>query len=155
MSEQLSIHEESPSALKSSEEEQTLTSHLVELRRRLIHALLAILAIFLCLFYFANDLYTILSAPLTALLPEGTTMIATDVTFAVLCSLQINHRLGAILVDALYIAPVLEFYIAGLVSSRAKISDTAIDLQHIIVLCGHSIRVLHSFFHCCLVFLPV
>ncbi|EPJ44250.1 MAG: transport protein TatC [Osedax symbiont Rs1] len=80
MSEQLGTHEENSSALNSSEEEQTLTSHLVELRRRLIHALLAILAIFLCLFYFANDLYTILSAPLTALLPEGTTMIATDVT---------------------------------------------------------------------------
>ncbi len=80
MSEQLGTHEDNSSALNSSEEEQTLTSHLVELRRRLIHALLAILAIFLCLFYFANDLYTILSAPLTALLPEGTTMIATDVT---------------------------------------------------------------------------
>lgn len=60
--------------------ELTLTSHLVELRQRLIRALLTILAIFLCLFYFANDLYTILSEPLTALLPEGTTMIATDVT---------------------------------------------------------------------------
>jgi sec-independent protein translocase protein TatC len=64
----------------SEEQELTLTSHLVELRQRLIRALLTILAIFLCLFYFANDLYTILSEPLTALLPEGTTMIATDVT---------------------------------------------------------------------------
>lgn len=62
------------------EQELTLTSHLVELRQRLIRALLIILAIFLCLFYFANDLYTIISEPLTALLPDGTTMIATDVT---------------------------------------------------------------------------
>ena len=63
-----------------AEEGQTLTSHLVELRQRLIRALLTILAIFLCLFYFANDLYTLLSEPLTDLLPAGTTMIATDVT---------------------------------------------------------------------------
>ncbi len=62
------------------EKELTLTSHLVELRQRLIRALLFILAIFLCLFYFANDLYTIVSEPLTDLLPAGTTMIATDVT---------------------------------------------------------------------------
>lgn len=55
-------------------------SHLVELRARLMKALLVILVIFLGLFYFANDLYELLSAPLTGLLPEGTSMIATDVT---------------------------------------------------------------------------
>lgn len=62
------------------DQEQPLVSHLVELRQRLIRALLIVFAIFLGLFYFANDLYTALSAPLTALLPEGTSMIATDVT---------------------------------------------------------------------------
>ncbi|WP_299182475.1 twin-arginine translocase subunit TatC [uncultured Neptuniibacter sp.] len=62
------------------DKEQPLISHLVELRQRLMHVLLIVLAIFLGLFYFANDLYTYLSAPLTALLPEGTSMIATDVT---------------------------------------------------------------------------
>ena len=36
--------------------------------------------VFLPLFYFANDLYSYLSEPLTQLLPEGTSMIATDVT---------------------------------------------------------------------------
>ena len=61
-------------------EKQTLVSHLVELRQRLMYIVLAILVLFIGLFYFANDLYTYLSAPLTALLPEGTSMIATDVT---------------------------------------------------------------------------
>lgn len=60
--------------------EQPLISHLVELRQRLMYVLLIILGLFLGLFYFANDLYTYLSAPLTALLPSGTSMIATDVT---------------------------------------------------------------------------
>jgi len=68
------------SSQEEQEQEQSLTSHLVELRQRLIRALITIFAIFLCLFYFANDLYTIVSEPLTALLPEGATMIATDVT---------------------------------------------------------------------------
>jgi len=63
-----------------SDQEQPLIAHLVELRQRLLYSVLAILVIFLCLFYFANDLYTWISAPLTALLPEGTSMIATDVT---------------------------------------------------------------------------
>lgn len=69
-----------PQASIEEEQGQTLTSHLLELRQRLMRALLIIFAIFLCLFYFANDLYTILSEPLTALLPPGTSMIATDVT---------------------------------------------------------------------------
>lgn len=60
--------------------EQPLISHLIELRQRLMYIILTVLALFLGLFYFANDLYTLLSAPLTALLPEGTSMIATDVT---------------------------------------------------------------------------
>lgn len=64
----------------SSEQEQPLISHLVELRQRLMRAVLAVFIIFLGLFYFANDLYLMLSAPLTALLPEGASMIATDVT---------------------------------------------------------------------------
>ncbi|MEH6576154.1 MAG: twin-arginine translocase subunit TatC [Amphritea sp.] len=66
--------------LPEQDQEQPIVSHLVELRTRLMRALLVILAIFLGLFYFANDLYSILSAPLTGLLPEGTSMIATDVT---------------------------------------------------------------------------
>jgi sec-independent protein translocase protein TatC len=62
------------------DKELPLITHLVELRQRLMYVLLIILGIFLGLFYFANDLYTYLSTPLTALLPEGTSMIATDVT---------------------------------------------------------------------------
>lgn len=62
------------------DQEQPLISHLVELRQRLMFILLIILGFFLGLFYFANDLYTYLSSPLTALLPSGTSMIATDVT---------------------------------------------------------------------------
>ncbi len=63
-----------------NDQEQPLISHLVELRQRLLHSVLIILVIFLGLFSFSSDLYMWLSAPLTALLPEGTSMIATDVT---------------------------------------------------------------------------
>jgi len=66
--------------LPEQDQEQPFISHLVELRTRLMRALLTILILFLGLFYFANDLYSMLSEPLTALLPEGTSMIATDVT---------------------------------------------------------------------------
>lgn len=54
-------------------------SHLVELRNRLIRALLAVLVVFLCLMPWAKDLYSLLAAPLLSTLPKGGQMIATDV----------------------------------------------------------------------------
>jgi len=59
---------------------QPLIHHLVELRNRLLHIVIAILIVFCSLYYFANDLYLLISEPLRSFLPEGATMIATDVT---------------------------------------------------------------------------
>lgn len=56
-----------------------LIEHLVELRTRLLRAVVAILVIFLSLYAFANDIYTFVAQPLMALLPEGSQMIATEV----------------------------------------------------------------------------
>lgn len=61
------------------DESQPLISHLIELRGRILRALLAVMVVFLALVYFANDIYTFISAPLVDRLPEGTSMIATDV----------------------------------------------------------------------------
>jgi len=60
-------------------EEQSFISHLVELRARLLASLLCVLLVFCALFYFANDIYYLLAKPLLAQLPEGATMIATEV----------------------------------------------------------------------------
>lgn len=59
--------------------QETFISHLVELRTRLIRALLAVVVIFVCLFPWAKDLYSLLANPLLASLPQGGQMIATDV----------------------------------------------------------------------------
>lgn len=56
-----------------------LVAHLLELRNRLLKMVLAVLLCFAAIYPFANPLYLWLSNPLTSLLPEGQTMIATDV----------------------------------------------------------------------------
>ncbi|MDZ7854445.1 MAG: twin-arginine translocase subunit TatC [Halomonas sp.] len=56
-----------------------LIEHLIELRSRLMRAVIAILVIFLGLYPFANDIYSFVAQPLMALLPEGSQMIATEV----------------------------------------------------------------------------
>lgn len=54
-------------------------SHLVELRGRLMRALLAVLAVFLCLLPWASNIYDLLARPMMKALPPGTRMIATGV----------------------------------------------------------------------------
>ncbi|WP_137719792.1 twin-arginine translocase subunit TatC [Methylobacillus flagellatus] len=58
----------------------TFISHLLELRDRLLRTLLVFVAVFICLFPFANDIYTLLAQPMLAKLPAGGQMIATAVT---------------------------------------------------------------------------
>lgn len=86
-----------------SEEETTdqplpLVAHLTELRDRLLRALLSVLIVFICLFPFANDIYAFVSEPLRALLPEGATMIATEVASPFLTPFKLT------LVAAIFIA---------------------------------------------------
>jgi sec-independent protein translocase protein TatC len=59
--------------------EGTLMSHLLELRDRLMKAMLALLVMFIPCAIFANELFTLIAEPLLAKLPEGTTLIATSV----------------------------------------------------------------------------
>lgn len=64
---------------ESTDQPLPLITHLTELRDKLLRALLAVLVFFICLFPFANDIYTFVSEPLRAILPPGAGMIATEV----------------------------------------------------------------------------
>ena len=65
-------------------------THLIELRDRLLRSVLVVLVIFIGLFYFANDIYTLLAKPLVAYLPEGGTMVAIDVITPFLTPLKLT-----------------------------------------------------------------
>lgn len=53
--------------------------HLVELRSRILRALLSVLVLFFPTYYFANEIYAFVAAPLLAHLPANSSMIATEV----------------------------------------------------------------------------
>ncbi|MBL4899654.1 MAG: twin-arginine translocase subunit TatC [Colwellia sp.] len=63
----------------ASEKSVTLFDHLLELRTRLLHAVLGVLLVFCSLAYFAQDIYQYLAQPLLQTMPSGSQMIATDV----------------------------------------------------------------------------
>jgi sec-independent protein translocase protein TatC len=70
--------------------QETFISHLVELRSRLMKAIIAVVVVLLCLFPFAKEIYAFLAAPLLKALPHGSTMIATDVTGTFLVPLKVT-----------------------------------------------------------------
>jgi sec-independent protein translocase protein TatC len=78
--------------------------HLVELRDRLLRVVLAVVLALLVLLPFANDLYSFLAAPLLRHLPEGTTMIATEVASPFLAPFKLA------LVSAVFLAMPFALY---------------------------------------------
>ena len=63
----------------TDQREGTLVSHLVELRGRLLKMGAAVLVVFIVLAPFARKVFTVVATPLIEKLPEGSTMIATQV----------------------------------------------------------------------------
>lgn len=59
--------------------EQPLIYHLIELRDRLLRVVLVVGVVFIALVPFSNTLFSLLSVPLMAHMPEGTSMIAIEV----------------------------------------------------------------------------
>ena len=73
----MSEHETEQDSVEKSA--QPLIDHLIELRDRIIKMLVAIAVIFICLAPFSNEIYQFVSEPLESLLPESSSMIATEV----------------------------------------------------------------------------
>ncbi|ORU89862.1 MAG: twin-arginine protein translocation system subunit TatC [Cycloclasticus sp. symbiont of Poecilosclerida sp. M] len=81
----------------SNEQESSFVSHLVELRTRLIHALVGMLVIFFPLMPFANDIYSLVAQPLLVHMPEGTSMVAIKVISPFLTPLKLTLMLSVFL----------------------------------------------------------
>lgn len=77
--------------------EQPLMTHLLELRDRLLRIVLGMMVVFLPLTLIARDVYTIVAAPLIALMPEGTTMIATEVASPFFAPIKLAAALAFII----------------------------------------------------------
>lgn len=86
------------------EHEQPFMAHLIELRDRVLRIVMVVLAIFMVLFFFANDLYHIVAEPLLEQLPDGSTMIATGVAAPFLTPFKLS------LVASIFIAIPFIFY---------------------------------------------
>ena len=112
-----STNEENPGG-----QERPLVQHLLELRTRLLKSIAAIALGFLCLAVFSNDLYSFFSAPIQALLPEGSTMIATDVASPFFAPFKLTAFLAIFLAMPYVLFQVWSFIAPGLYEKEKKLA---------------------------------
>ena len=113
-----------------------LMSHLIELRDRLLRIVVAILLIFLSLFYWANDIYTYLAGPLTQHLPEGSQMIAIDVASPFLTPFKLVLMLSIFLGMPFILYQVWAFVAPGLYKHEKRLAGPLLVSSILLFYCG-------------------
>ena len=103
-------------------QEQPLVQHLLELRTRLLKSIAAIAIGFICLVFFSNDLYSFFSAPIQALLPDGSTMIATDVASPFFAPFKLTAFLALFLAMPYVLFQVWSFIAPGLYEKEKNLA---------------------------------
>jgi sec-independent protein translocase protein TatC len=106
-----------------SEIQDTFISHLVELRDRLIRALIAVAAVFIVIFIWpgSGPIYDFLAAPLVAHLPEGTKMIATGVITPFMVPVKVTMMVAFILALPFVLYQAWAFVAPGLYAHEKKL----------------------------------
>ncbi|WP_414829572.1 twin-arginine translocase subunit TatC [Alteromonas sp. H39] len=99
----------------------SLISHLIELRSRILKALMSVLVVFLCLAYFANDLYQLLAMPLLKSLPENSSMIATDVASPFFAPFKLTLVLSFFIAIPFVLYQIWGFIAPGLYRNEKKL----------------------------------
>jgi len=102
-------------------DELPLMTHLVEMRDRLLRAVLAVLVIFVGVFYFANDLYHIVATPLMQHLPEGASMISTKPAGTFFTPMKLSLVLSIFAAMPFILYQMWAFVAPGLYSHERKL----------------------------------
>ena len=83
---------------------ESISSHLLELRSRLIRVIICLGVLFIAGIPFASEIYGFVASPLLSILPEGSSMIATQVTSPFMAPIKL------VLIAALLVTMPYLFY---------------------------------------------
>jgi len=106
----------------SNQKHETLLTHLYELRSRLLWIVGSVMLVFMCLFYFANDLYGYLAGPLMAHMPEGSSMVAIDVASPFLTPFKLVFVLSIVLAIPVILYHAWGFIAPGLYKHEKRLA---------------------------------
>jgi sec-independent protein translocase protein TatC len=116
--------------------EQSLMDHLIELRDRLMHIVLAVLLMFLALFAFSEEIFSYAADPLLALMPEGTSMIATGVTSPFLVPFKLVLLLSVLLTIPYTLHQIWGFVAPGLYKHEKRMVVPLLVSSILLFYCG-------------------
>ncbi len=98
----------------------SFVSHLTELRTRLLHSVIAIVVVFVCIFPWSREIYSIFAAPLLAVLPTGSHMIATEVVTPFLIPLKLSLLVAFVMALPFVLYQIWAFVSPGLYAHEKR-----------------------------------
>jgi len=105
-----------------TDRELSLIEHLLELRTRILKALGAVMVAVLILVPFSRQLYTVFAEPLVRYLPEGSSMIAIDVTSPFFAPFKLVLLLGVMLAMPVVLYQIWAFVAPGLYRHEQRLA---------------------------------
>jgi len=118
--------------------QDTFISHLVELRDRMLRAILAVVLVFVCLFPWAKDLYALLAAPLLSVLPKGGQMIATDVVGVFLVPVKVAFLVAFVIALPYVLYQAWAFVAPGLYAHERRLVLPLVVASSVLFIVGMS-----------------
>ncbi|MDT0618884.1 twin-arginine translocase subunit TatC [Salinisphaera sp. P385] len=103
------------------DKEQTLFSHLLELRDRLLRAVIMVVVVFIPLAVFSSELFTWLSGPLLAHMPIGSSLIATEVAAPFLAPFKLSILLAVVISLPWILYQIWAFVAPGLYMNERRL----------------------------------
>ena len=116
----------------ANQNEMSFVGHLTELRSRLIRVFIFAGIVLVCSLPFANEIFFYISSPLTAILPENSGMIATEVTSPFIAPLRLTIYTSLIISMPYFLIEVWGFISPGL-HEREKIFVIPLLISSIIL----------------------
>jgi sec-independent protein translocase protein TatC len=116
--------------------QETFLSHLIELRQRLVRALLAVAVAVLVLLPWARDIYALLAHPLLVSLPSGGQMIATDVIGPFFVPLKVTGLVGFVIALPYVLYEAWAFVAPGLYAHEKRLVLPLVVSSFLLFLAG-------------------
>ncbi|GHC50846.1 Sec-independent protein translocase protein TatC [Alcaligenes pakistanensis] len=119
-------------------QEDTFISHLIELRTRLLRAVIAVVGIFIVLFTYpgASAIYDVLAQPMMSSLPEGTRMIATGVITPFMVPVKVTLMAAFVLALPVVLYQAWAFIAPGLYNHEKKLALPLIMTSTLLFMAG-------------------
>ncbi|NMG48852.1 twin-arginine translocase subunit TatC [Azoarcus communis] len=119
-----------------SETQETFIAHLIELRDRMLRAIVALVIVFVCLMPWAGDIYDVLAKPMMDTLPEGTHMIATGVVTPFFVPVKVTMMVAFVLALPVVLYQAWAFVAPGLYAHERKLAIPLVAGSTLLFLLG-------------------